>query len=87
MTEQRTLADEIFRWMAYGIILGSIIVAAGRFTIPSRPVFTWWGTYEALAHIWVGMLIAWCMYGPTRKPAAIALGVITALDVVMSQIK
>lgn len=42
------------------IVVVSLVFLVARCFVPSRPfeTFSWPGTYEALAHIWVGFLIA-----------------------------
>ncbi len=42
------------------IIVISLLVAIGRFLIPGHDL-SWPGTYEAFAHIWVGLLIGMCI--------------------------
>lgn len=39
------------------IIVGTALVSLGRFLVPGHAL-TWAGSYEALAHIWVGVLVA-----------------------------
>jgi hypothetical protein len=65
------------------IILASSLVAAGRFTVPGHG-FSWPGTYEAIAHIWVGFLVGVGVCArdrDTRKLAWLALAVITLVEV------
>lgn len=65
------------------IVLASCIVAAARFSVPSHG-FSWPGTYEAIAHIWVGFLIAvGCFHSDKddRKLAWLALAAITLVEV------
>lgn len=38
------------------LLVGSVLVAAGRFTVPGHGL-TYAGSYEAFAHIWVGVLL------------------------------
>lgn len=38
------------------LFVGSVLVAAGRFTVPGHGL-TYAGSYEAFAHIWVGVLL------------------------------
>ena len=66
------------------IVIGCAFVAALRFTVPGHG-FSWPGSYEALAHIWCGMLIAWAL----RKDwAAIwGLAAITMLEGLMFAIQ
>ncbi|CAN5156651.1 hypothetical protein BH10PLA2_BH10PLA2_23410 [soil metagenome] len=37
----------------------SALVTVGRFFIPGHDL-SWPGTYEAIAHMWVGALLVWC---------------------------
>jgi hypothetical protein len=65
------------------IIVASVAVAVGRFTVPSHG-FSWPGTYEAIAHIWVGVLIGFgckARDGDTRHLSWWALAAITAVEV------
>lgn len=65
------------------LIIASLLVAIGRFTIPGHPLTGWPGTYEAFAHIWMGFLIAVaCIDTTSRKNALILLGALSALEVV-----
>lgn len=63
------------------IIAGSILVALGRFTIPGHALTGWPGAYEAFAHMFVGALITLIIIHGSRKPAAIALACLSALEV------
>ncbi len=72
------------------LVLGTFVVAALRFTVPGHGV-SWPGTYEAFAHIWVGVLI--CLAWQRRKPMFRLMAspwplrllvTITVLEVVMS---
>lgn len=60
----------------------SFLFFAGRFLIPSHTL-SWPGTYEAFAHIWCGVLITLGCQG--KKQAWLALGIITVLEIIMSQ--
>lgn len=41
------------------LIIGmSVLVTIGRFYVPGHDL-SWPGTYEGLAHIWVGALLVW----------------------------
>jgi hypothetical protein len=68
------------------IILFSLIVGFGRFTVPGHDL-SYAGTYEAVAHIWVGMLLMWCFYGRDRALALVSLSAITILETVMFLIR
>ncbi len=69
-------------------IVVSILVAVGRFFIPGHDL-SWAGTYEAFAHIWVGMLLAVIIEDKLkgkrilRSDPFICLVLITLLEVVM----
>ena len=65
------------------IVIGSVLVAGGRFAVPGHGV-SWPGSYEAVAHIWVGVLICLGFTGNHKKEAWIALGLITLLEIVMA---
>jgi hypothetical protein len=39
------------------LIIVSVLCAAGRLVIPGHKL-SWPGTYEAMAHVWVGFLLA-----------------------------
>jgi hypothetical protein len=67
----------------YMIVIGSFIIGAGRYAIPGHDL-SLAGTYEAFAHIWVGVLIT---LGFVKTPTVdvrvlswVSLGVITALE-------
>lgn len=66
------------------IALLSLLVAFGRFLIPGHELSPA-GTYEALAHIWVGVLLVLAIQkGQVHQKAAIfSLVLITALETVM----
>jgi hypothetical protein len=65
------------------IAIGSVLVAGGRFTVPGHGV-SWPGSYEAVAHIWVGVLLCLGFTGDHKKQAWLALGLISLLEVVMA---
>lgn len=73
------LQDKVM-WL---IVLGSVLVAAGRFAVPGHGV-SWPGSYEAVAHIWVGILICLGFTGNHRKAAWIALASTSVLELVMA---
>jgi len=64
------------------ILLISIAIGLGRFTIPGHAL-SYAGTYEAFAHIWVGVLVMLSFDARWRPLAPVALGVITALEAFM----
>ena len=68
------------------IVIGSVLVAAGRFTVPGHGA-SWPGSYEAVAHIWVGVLLALGFIGDHKKAAWFALGLISVVEVVMVLLK
>lgn len=79
--------------MMWFILIVSMAVAIGRFLVPGHAL-SWAGTYEALAHIWVGALLVWGLSGPDSPPgrrqrptaswitALICLVVLTLVEVV-----
>lgn len=67
----------------------SVVVGAVRFFIPGHDL-SWPGTYEALAHIWVGVLSALALFPPGEAPddrkrvrvvAVVSLVVTTAVEI------
>lgn len=64
------------------IVILSVLVGLGRFAVPGHGLSTA-GSYEAIAHIWVGALFALGFCGPHRRAAWIALGVLTVLETAM----
>lgn len=81
------------------IVLASVAVAIGRFLIPGHDL-SWAGTYEAMAHIWVGVLLVFTCSEPykmafrngekisvNRFTAIICLASITVLEVVMFMLR
>ena len=86
----------IFTFRAFAILAVSLIIGVGRFFVPGHDL-SLAGTYEALAHIWVGVLLVLCCQwrGPEAMTAAreriwlypsVAIGsltVLTAIEVVM----
>jgi hypothetical protein len=44
------------------LAVSSLLIALGRFTVPGHEL-SWAGTYEAFAHIWVGILLTLGFYG------------------------
>jgi hypothetical protein len=39
------------------ILISSLCIGVGRFTIPGHSLTGWPGLYETLAHLWVGSLL------------------------------
>jgi hypothetical protein len=41
------------------LLVGSLVVGLLRFSVPTRGLdtFSWPGSYEALAHLWLGVLV------------------------------
>jgi hypothetical protein len=70
-------------WPLCVIVFGSALIAVLRFTVPGHDL-SWPGTYEALAHLWCGLLIglAWAS-SKLRRVSLIALGLITVLETIM----
>jgi hypothetical protein len=58
--------------MTIALILVSLLVASGRLTVPGHDL-CWPGTYEAIAHIWVGFLLAMIVFDEERWTAAALL--------------
>lgn len=44
--------------MVYIILASAVLIIAGRLSIPTRELQGWPLTYEAIAHIWIGMMLA-----------------------------
>lgn len=71
------------------IVIISAIIGTIRFLIPGHEL-SWVGTYEAFAHIWVGMLIALIIWPPdfsiskyaSRMFTGWTLFVITAIETI-----
>jgi len=61
------------------ILLVSIFIGIGRFTIPGHEI-SYNGSYEAFAHIWVGALLVLAFQ--KRKAAILALVLLTILEVI-----
>lgn len=67
----------------YLLFLSMTLVCVLRLFVPGHEL-SWPGTYEALAHIWVGYMI--CLIAhiqELQKPAFIALVFATTLEVIM----
>jgi hypothetical protein len=69
--------------MIYLIII-SVLFGLGRFFIQGHDV-SWPGTYEAFAHIWVGILLVFCFskVKEVRWTSIVSLTIITVLEAVM----
>lgn len=68
------------------LVAVSALVGLGRFLIPGHDL-SWPGTYEAMAHIWVGVLLVFCFQAKFRVWAIISLAVITILEVVLFMLR
>lgn len=64
------------------VVVVSILVGIGRFFVPGHGL-SLPGSYEAFAHIWVGVLGTIGVIGPWRRIAWAILAVLTALETVM----
>jgi len=64
------------------IILVSTLIGAARFAVPGHDI-SMAGSYEAFAHILVGMLLVWCFQKDEKiRPLAIySLAIITIIEV------
>jgi hypothetical protein len=71
-----------YLWVYAAIFVGSFSVGASRFLVPTHGL-SFAGSYEAFAHIWVGILIALLFVKPFRLSAGVALAIITTLEIVM----
>lgn len=69
--------------MKYLIII-SVLFGLGRFFIPGHDA-SWAGTYEAFAHIWVGVLLVFCFskVKEVRWVSILSLTIITILEAIM----
>ncbi len=65
--------------MRFLIVIASLLVAGGRFTVPGHGL-SWPGTYEALAHLWAGALIVLAF---RSRLALGALVLLSLLEVVL----
>jgi hypothetical protein len=72
--------------MLWYLIILSLLVAVGRFLVPGHES-SWPGTYEAMAHIWVGFLIGMGFYSNEKVFAWGLLLIITVLEVIMFMVK
>lgn len=72
------------RAIVIGLVVSAILVGIGRFTIPSHGL-SWPGTYEALVHIWCGVLI---VFSFQRNWLALGLLItLTTLEVVIFMLR
>ncbi len=63
------------------LLVSTVLVLVGRCTIPGHGL-SWPGTYEALSHIWVGLLIG--LWWKSRdRWLLIALAVTTVFETIM----
>ncbi len=70
------------RWRVVVLVSVSLLIGIGRFTVPGHGL-SWPGSYEALAHLWVGGLLgAWW----NRHDAKLlwAVGLLSLLEVIMA---
>lgn len=68
------------------IMIISLIVGLVRLIIPGHDL-SWPGTYEAFAHIWVGILFGFIIADYYRKYSIWSLVVITVLEVIMFMLR
>ena len=68
------------------VVMGSVLVGLGRFTVPGHGL-SWPGTYEAFAHIWVGVLLCLGFVGNHRKLAWVALVATSLLELMMAALR
>ena len=64
------------------VVAISAMVYAGRYAVPGHAL-SYAGTYEAFAHIWVGVLIALAFRKELRVVSLVCLAVTTALEAMM----
>ena len=62
------------------LVFISVLVGIGRFLIPGHNL-SWPGTYDGMAHIWVGVLL--CLSFQKNRFAIAAVMVLTVLEIVM----
>jgi hypothetical protein len=66
------------------VVLLSAVIALGRFTVPGHGLTGWPGTYEALAHIALGALIAIAYFCKVDRAMTIMfIAVVTLLECAM----
>lgn len=82
MTDEQTSKSR-FAMIAF-LTIGSIVIGVGRFLIPGHGL-SWPGTYEAFAHIFVGVLLTLAFMKDRFALACVVL--ITVLEVVMAVIQ
>jgi hypothetical protein len=63
----------------------SMLVGALRFTSPgTHQVVSWEDSYEAMAHIWIGVVLALAFLRPNvRKLCVVVLVALSALELLM----
>jgi hypothetical protein len=72
--------DETDKTAAVALIIAiSLVIIAGRATVPGHAL-SYDGSYEALAHIWAGVLIGLAWECALRVPALVVLGVISVVE-------
>jgi hypothetical protein len=62
------------------IIIG-IIIGLARFLVHGSPL-SWEATYEAFAHIFVGLLLGAGLFGRDRRTPWVVLSLLTALETI-----
>ena len=80
-----TTNERLAIWALLGF---SLLAAAGRLTVPGRPLsaFGWPLTYEALAHLWCGVLLGAACFaalGGVRRLSWACLGVLALYEALM----
>ena len=69
--------------MGFLLILLTVAVIAGRFTVPGQALTGWPGAYESFAHMWVGAMVVLAFYvQPWWFPLTL-LGVASAVELAM----
>jgi len=88
ITPENDIRHHAFGWSKLAVIyLLSLMVGVGRLTIPGHDL-SWPGTYEAFAHIWVGMLLVFCFRrGTLQKSAIICLVITSVIEIVMFKLR
>lgn len=61
------------------IIILAVVIGVARFLVPGSPL-SWEATYEAVAHILVGLLLGTAFFHKNRATAWVAIGVLTTLE-------
>lgn len=62
------------------LLLTAVAVAAGRFAVPGHGL-SWAGSYEAVAHIWVGAMLVIAVGHWREAEGKVAAGLLAALTV------